>query len=69
MSFTSQQLDQIRQQIVKSAGRPKSITVDGETFVQHDLTALLEAYRLAQSATVKKNSGIVFRKIVSPGAQ
>ena len=58
MTFTEEQLTSIREQIVKSAGRPKSITVDGETFTQHGLTELLAAYKLAQASTVKANSGI-----------
>lgn len=72
MSFTSDQLNQIRQQIVTSAGQPKSITVDGETFTQHGLSELLQAYKLAQSseaaAASRKTGGIVFRKLVPPGA-
>jgi hypothetical protein len=66
--FTSAQLEQIRDQLIKSAGQPKSITVDGETFTQHGLTELLAAYRTVEALTPKKNSGLRFAKIVPPGA-
>ena len=72
MSFTSNQLNQIRQQIVTATGQPKSITVDGETFTQHALAELLQAYKLAQSSSAaaasRATGGIVFRKLVPSGA-
>lgn len=67
-TFTESELAQIRAQIIASAGRPKSITVDGETFTAHGLNELLEAYRVMTSASSRPNSGIKFSKIVPPGA-
>lgn len=68
MAFTQQQLDQIRDQVVAATGKPKSITVDGETFTAHALSELLQAYKLAQAATLRQNSGVIFRQFVPPSA-
>ncbi len=66
--FTPAQLEQIREQLIRSAGQPKSITVDGETFIQHGLTELIAAYQAVQKMTPKKNGGLRFTKLVPPGA-
>jgi len=66
--FSANQLAQIRDQLLKTAGQPKSVTVDGETYTSQSLSELLAAYRLALASVPKANGGLTFRKFVPPGA-
>jgi len=68
MQFSKAQLDSIRDQIVKAAGQPQSVTVDGETYVGRSLSDLIAAYKLARAGSVKKNSGLIFRQFIPPSS-
>lgn len=53
-----------------AAAAPKKATIDGNTVEQHPILERVEAERYVKSKTAatKKNLGLRFRKMVSPGA-
>lgn len=67
MSLSQAEVDQIREQMLKSAGRPRTMTINGETYTGHSLAEMIAAYRLAVKSVPKKHGGLKLSKFVSGG--
>ena len=60
----------LEQTIETAAENPQSATVDGVTVTQRSISELIEAdkYLQAKKALRRKNRGLIYTKIVPPGA-